>query len=136
MVPNSLTWVLSEMLATPLTEKIELLKTDHQRETKKIADDLLRAQADARKDQAAMAEKLDFLEKSFQKERDSFDKERAVFEARIVDLKQACEREVQLVKENADTKIATTSAAKGKAPAAKKEPQDRTQKETTTNLKG
>jgi predicted nuclease with TOPRIM domain len=62
-----------------LTEKMELLKTDHQREIKKIADDLLRAQADARKDQAAMAEKLDFLEKSFQKERDSFDKEIVIY---------------------------------------------------------
>jgi len=88
-----------------LSEKMEQLKNDHQREIEKMVDGLLHSQDELQKEQARTIEKIDFIEKGFQKERESFDKERAGFEARITDLKQSFEREVQLVKENADAKV-------------------------------
>lgn len=88
-----------------LEGKTEQLKNDHQREIEKIADNLLRIQSEAKKDQAAMLDKIEFLQNSFAKERAGFANERSGFDARINDIKKACEREVQLIGENAEAKI-------------------------------
>lgn len=115
--------------ARRLSEQLEQLKVDHRRENEKMielmeqtkagykreieimADNLLRAQGEAQKDQVVMLDKIEFLEKNFQNERNGFQKERSGFEVRIAELKKAYEREIQLVKENAEAKIEAIATA-------------------------
>ncbi len=93
-----------------MTEQAEQIEAEHQREMEIMSDNLHRTRDQAGKDQAAMLDKIEFLEKNFQNERNGFVQERSGFEARIMDLKNAIEREVQLIRENAEAKVETIAA--------------------------